>query len=156
MGFSRTWWSMAAAAMVGCGTPPPPAPFQPVADTKQLMISILEPAAEGYWDAVGSVDDASGTTFFAPRSTEEWTRLRDNALLIAESGNLLMMAPRARDGDWMAMARAMIEAGRRALAAAEARDTALVFDAGAEVYDTCARCHATYALQLRKPNERDE
>lgn len=148
---------MAVIPLVGCRGTPAPSPFQPVADVKQLMVSILEPAAEGYWDAVGAVDDAKGTTSFAPRSNDEWIIVRNNALLIAESGNLLMMATRARDhGDWMAMSQALIEAGRRALAAAEARDTTAVFDAGADVYEACTKCHGVYAVQLQRPNERDE
>jgi hypothetical protein len=117
------------------------------------MASILEPAAEGYWDAVGVVEDLKGTTYLAPRSNEDWIKVRDYAYLIAESGNLLMMPPRARDQkDWVAMSKDLVEAGRRALAAAEARDTAAVFDAGAVVYETCTRCHATYAVALIKPS----
>ena len=144
-----------AIAMVGCRQAPPLSPFQPVADVKQLMASILEPAADGYWDAVGSVDDEKGTTYIAPRTNEAWTTVRTYAYLIAESGNLLMMAPRARDqADWIAMSQGLVEAGRRALAAAEARDTTAVFDAGAAVYDACSKCHATYVAGLAKPSTR--
>ncbi len=153
---SRARWLVASVAFGG-GCRPAPPPFQPVADVKQLMVSILEPAAEGYWDAVGSVDDAKGTTFFAPRSNEDWVAVRDHALVIAESGNLLMMTTRARDrGDWIAMSVALIEAGRRAIAAAEARDTTAVFDVGAEVYEACTKCHAVYATELQRPNARDD
>jgi hypothetical protein len=135
----------------GCGDPPPPR-FTPVASVKQLMASVLEPAADAYWDAVGTIDDAKGSVEFAPTTNEEWNTVRDHAFVIAESGNLLMMGSRARDGgEWMKASQALIEAGRRALAAAEARNKTAVFDAGAEVYEACTRCHATY-VQLQKPN----
>lgn len=121
------------------------------------MISVLEPAAEVYWDAVGSVIDKHGTVEFAPKSTEEWDRVRNSALVIAESGNLLMMAPRARDaGEWMTLSRAMIHAGERAIMAAESRDKAAVFDVGADVYDSCTNCHAKYAVGTLRPNAQRE
>lgn len=129
----------------GCGSSPAPSPFQPVADVKQLMTAVLEPAADVYWDAVGTVDDKSGSSEHAPATKEEWDAVRNSAYVIAESGNLLMIGKRLRDRDnWIRMSQALVEAGRRALAAAEARNTAAVFDAGAEVYDACTKCHATY------------
>ena len=141
----------------GCRAEPPPSPFRPVADMKQLMASVLEPAADGYWDAVGTIDDEKGSTSFAPRSDEEWIAVRDRAYLIAESGNLLMITPRAPDAaEWTRLSQALVEAGRRAIAAAESRDPAAVFDAGAEVYEACSKCHASYAIQLVRPGDRRE
>ena len=117
------------------------------------MANILEPAAETYWDAVGSVDDSSGTKDFAPSTDDDWLRVRNSAFVMAESGNLLMMPPRARDdAEWMTYSRAMIDAARRAIAAAEARDPARVFDVGAEVYETCVQCHVRYAVEQVRPN----
>ncbi len=140
-----------------CDGAPEPPPFDPVANVKQLMVSVLEPAAEVYWDAVGSVTDAKGTVEFSPKTAAEWDAVRNSAFVIAESGNLLMMAPRAMDAtDWMSLSRAMIEAGARAIKAAEARDPVAVFDVGAQVYDSCTNCHATYALGTLRPNARQE
>ena len=145
-------WLVIAIAAAGCKQAPPPPAFQAVATVKQLMASILEPAADGYWDAVGSVDDAKGTTYTAPRNDQEWNEVRDYAYIIAESGNLLMMGSRARErADWIAMSEGLIAAGRRALAAAEARDTVAVFNAGAEVYDACTKCHAVYLVPAVQP-----
>lgn len=139
-----------------CGGPPPPA-YRPVADVKQLMASILEPGAEAYWDAVGTIIDERGTHDFAPESQEEWDAVLAGAFVVAESGNLLMMAPRAKDsGEWMAMSQKLVDVGQRAIRAAEARDRSAVFDIGAEVYDTCTACHAKYAVELMRPNVRDD
>ena len=135
----------------GCAPEPPP--FEEVADVKQLMNSVIDPAAEVYWDAVGTIIDLNGTEEIAPGTDEEWQAVRNAAIVIAESGNLLMLEGRRQGGvEWMALSRALIEVGREALEAAEAEDTAAVFDAGAEVYYACSRCHATYAPDTLRPS----
>ena len=143
-----------------CGGTAPeasPVPFTPVADTQQLMATILEPASEVYWDAVGWIVDASGTTEIRPGTPEEWEAVRNAAFVIAESGNLLMMEGRVPDGGpWMGMAQEMTETAVRAIAVAEARDVQGVFDVGAEVYFTCTACHATYAIQTLNPADRPD
>ncbi len=129
-------------------------PFEPVGDMQQLMVTIVEPAADFYWDAVGTIIDMEGTVEIFPSSDEEWEAVRNAAYAIAESGNLMMMAGRGPDEDtWRAMSLAMIEVGRVAIAAAEAKNTAAVFDAGAEVYAVCSACHATYALGTISPSD---
>jgi hypothetical protein len=139
-------------ALSACGGQAQP-PYQAVADVKQLMISVVEPAADEYWDAVGAIIDDKGTTEFQPETNEEWEAVRNHAYVIAESGNLLMMSTRAKDsGDWMTMSQSLIAAGRRAVRAAEARSAPAVFDAGGELYEACTTCHEKYAAQLARPN----
>jgi hypothetical protein len=136
------------------GAPPPP--YRPVADLKALMANVMEPAADEYWDAVGVIVDAEGEHEIEPQTPEEWDRVKYNAYTFTEAGNLLMMPTRAQDnGEWMRLAQAFIESGQKAIRAAEARDKAGVFDTGAEVYEACTNCHATYALELQKTNFRD-
>ena len=126
-----------------------------VADVKQLMASVVEPAADVYWDAVGTIIDEKGTIEIEPQSVEEWDAVRNAAYVVAESGNLLMMPSRAKDaGEWMTLSQQLIETGQRAIKAAEARNKTAVFDVGAEVYDVCTNCHAKYALELQRPNAR--
>jgi hypothetical protein len=130
-----------------------PEPFSPVADIPQLMFAVLEPAAEVYWDAVGTIIDLEGITEIAPQNQEEWDAVRNAAYVLAESGNLLMMKGRGQEGSvWNGMSQAMVEVGKRALAAAEAQDKAGVFDAGAEVYDVCTACHSVFAVETLRPN----
>ena len=138
--------------LAACGGAPAPPPYHPVADLKQLMASVVEPAADVYWDAVGSIVDAKGVLEFSPQSSEEWDGARNSAYVIAESGNLLMMSPRAKDaGEWMTLSRALVDVGQKAIRAAESRDKSGVFDVGAEVYDACTNCHAKYAVELARP-----
>jgi hypothetical protein len=143
------------ALLAGCSSAPPPPPFRPVADLKQLMQSVVEPPADEYWDAVGWIEDAGVTHEIAPATAEEWEAVRNHAYAIAESGNLMMIGNRAKDGgEWMQLAVGLVEAGQKAIRAAEARDKDAVFDAGAEVYDACTACHAKYAVELQRPNGR--
>lgn len=119
------------------------------------MASIMEPAAEVYWDAVGVIVDEKGEQHLEPRTAEEWDAVRNAAYVVAESGNLLMMPGRARDGgEWMAASQRMIEAAQKAIRAAESRDKDAVFDVGAELYDACTNCHMQYSPDIVRPNAR--
>ncbi len=139
----------------GCSADAPQGRMTVVADVQELMATVVEPAAEVYWDAVGWIIDASGTTEIRPGSPEEWEAVRNAAFVIAESGNLLMMEGRAVDQDaWIALSRSLTQVGRRAIEAAEARDEMAVFDMGAEIYYVCTACHSTYALETLRPNAR--
>jgi hypothetical protein len=147
----------------GCGSDGPstaggpPGGFEPVADVQQLMLTIVEPAAEVYWDAVGWIIDGTGTHEIRPETEEDWEEVLNAAYMVAESGNLLMMdGRRPDDRTWVAMSRAMIEAGRQAIAAAEAQDEAAVFEVGGAVYQTCTGCHAIYAAETLRPSFRPD
>ena len=124
-----------------------------VADVKQVMSIMLEPAAETYWDAVGTIIDTTGTTEIAPKNAEEWVEVWRAALVVAESGNLLMVEGRARDRDqWMRLAQGMVDAGSRAATAALTRDPAKVFEAGGVMYEACTACHSRYVPEILRPS----
>jgi hypothetical protein len=145
--------SAVTVALAACTMEPPPTPFRPVADVKTVMASITEPAADVYWDAVGTIIDQKGIQEIAPKTIEEWDVVRNAAFVVAESGNLLLMPLRAKDdGEWVRLAQAMTEAGQKAIRAAESRNTTAVFDAGAELYDTCTNCHVKYSPDILRPN----
>lgn len=140
-------------ALLGCADSSEPAPFAAVADSRQLMLSVIEPAAEEYWDAVGVIMDEEGTHHIEPRTEGEWEAVENAAFVLAESGNLLLLEDRAQGRDhWTAMSRSMIEIGRRAVAAAQARDPDAVFEAGGDVYLICTGCHAVYAVETLRPS----
>jgi len=141
------------APLAACADNPEPPAFVAVADSRQLMVSVIEPAAEVYWDAVGVIMDEEGTQEIEPRTPEEWEAVENAAWVLAESGNLLLLDDRAQGrGHWIAMSGSMIEVGRRAVDAAAAKDPQAVFDMGAEVYFVCTGCHAVYATETLRPN----
>ena len=110
------------------------------------MLAVIDPAADIYWSSVGTIMDENGTEEISPTTTAEWAAVRHAATILAESGNLLLMPGRAQaDEQWTRLAQAMITTGRQALAAAESRDSAAVFDAGGEIYLVCSECHTAFA-----------
>jgi len=130
--------------LFACGEPEGP-PFKLLVDVKQLMVSIVDPAADVLWDSVGTVISAEGVDEWYPKTDEEWAAVRNSAIVLMESGNLLMIGDRARDQTaWMQMSRQMIDAGAKALEAAESRDPEAVFAVGETVYFACDRCHGLY------------
>jgi len=142
---------------LGCGADTggdAPPEYDLVTDVQGLMASVVEPAADVYWDAVGTIMDEDGVHDFRPETDEEWEAVRHAAFVVAESGNLLMMEGRAKDrGPWMAFSRDLVRVGRQAIAAADARDPDAVFEAGGEVYLVCSECHASYAVETLRPND---
>jgi hypothetical protein len=148
---------IAAAAMLvsSCGPSADESQtYTPVGDLGDLMASLIEPAADVYWDAVGVIVDAEGEHQLAPTTDEEWLAVRAAAYTVAEAGNLLMMPGYALDGGaWMTMSQSLVEVGRRAVEAADARSLDAVFDMGAEVYYVCTNCHATYSAESLRPND---
>jgi hypothetical protein len=109
------------------------------------MVSIVDPAADVLWDSVGTIISEEGVEEWSPKTDEDWAAVRNSAVVIMESGNLLMIGSRARDkGAWMELSRGLVEAGAEALRAAESKDPDAVFAVGESVYLACDRCHALY------------
>ena len=141
---------VSAILFVGCSSAPAPPPFKPVANVKELMNSVIDPSADLIWDSVATIQTPGETEERRPHTTEEWTKVQDAATVVAESGNLLMMVPRAKDGDvWMKMAQGLIDAGAEARRGAEAKDPEAVFTAGANIYYACSNCHVRYIDEIK-------
>jgi hypothetical protein len=145
----RAFALIGALAAAACSGGPEPPPFKAVADNKLLMQAILDPAADELWESVGWIITAEGTEEVYPRTDEEWMKVRNAAVTVIESGNLLMMAPRAKDNaDWIRISQGLIETGQSAMRAAEAKDRDKVFTVGGDVYDVCTACHAKYSPEV--------
>ena len=151
---------LALAAVTGCEKappPPPPAPATPFATTlavKQVMEWVIDPAADVIWDSVKTIITEKGTQEIAPKSDEDWNKVRDAAATLVEAGNALMIEGRAKDNKgWVTAARRLSDAASQALKAAQEKNTQAVFDEGGNVYKACAACHAQYAKHLQGPPE---
>lgn len=117
----------------------------PVASIKQIMNGIVMPDAYVIYEAVGTKSSAAGIEEIAPQNDQEWAKVANSAAAVVEAGNLLLMGDRAVDkGDWVKMTRAYMDAGSKALKAAEAKDKDAIVDAGGELNETCDNCHARY------------
>ena len=133
-----------------CGGPQPP-PFKPMTDNKLLMDAVIEPAADRIWESVGWVITIDGEQEIQPQNDEEWHEIRNAAITVAESGNLLMMVPRAKDSDeWMRIATGMIDTGMKLAEAADRKDKKALFDVGGELYSVCSNCHMKYSPEVAR------
>jgi hypothetical protein len=140
------------ALIAACRAAPTPPPFKPVADVKQLMQAVVDPAADVVWGAVGTIDSKDGVEEIYPKNEAEWLVVRNGAITLAEGGNLLMMDGRARDrGEWVKYSQELIEVATKALRAAERQDKDAIFLVGGEIYAVCSGCHQHYQIKIVEP-----
>jgi len=116
-------------------------PFQPVATMKQLMLDIIHPASNEILIAVNRG---------GPEEEQQWAAVRRDALTLAESGNLLIMRNRAPA--WVADARALIDVGRAAYQAADARDRKALAALTEPLDISCTNCHKHFRPTLFPPS----
>jgi hypothetical protein len=120
----------------------------PVATIKQIMIGITNPAAYVIYEAVGTKTTSKGIEEIAPQTDEDWQKVGSAGAAVVESGNLMLTGNRAIDkGDWVKMTRDMMEHGKRAMAAAQAKDKDKIVEAGGDLNTSCDNCHARYSRQ---------
>jgi hypothetical protein len=116
-------------------------PFQRVGTVSQLMIDIIYPSS----DALFYIERSP------PKNEVEWNVIRTQALMLAESGNLLMMAGRARDqGDWMRDSKMLIDVGASAYKAAAAKDVTAILALNDQLNAACVTCHQQYRPNYHK------
>src|SRR4051812_32137569 len=92
----------AALLLVACtsGPPPPPAP-RTMLSMKDLMEHVVDPAADVFWGASGTIITAAGEKSRAPTTPEGWAAAVSAAATLMEGSTLLAMPGRARDQDWI-------------------------------------------------------
>ncbi len=109
---------------------------QPVGTMGDLMTSMVYPAANDLLLFI-----ARG----GPKDDKEWMAAQRSAVLLGESGNVLMMRGRARDqGQWMTEARMLVDAGAAAYRAARAKDLNALTALEAPINASCVSCHKQY------------
>jgi hypothetical protein len=130
-----------AAALAQTAAPRPPT--RNVGTMSDLMVKIIYPAS----DALFYIESRT------PKTDSEWTALEGQALMVAESANLLMMPGRARDQrQWMADARLMLDVGADAVAAAKKKDVEAIAALSDRLMESCTTCHKNYRPNYgRKP-----
>ena len=152
---TSSWLVLVSALLVsGCNGTPPGPPFKPMADVKQLMQGAVDPNADLIWEATGTIETSRGVEQRRPKNQAEWDAVRNAAITLTESGNLMMMAPRAKDGaEWMKRSQEMIDTGFAAWKAAEAKDVDTLFTVGGDIYEACSNCHRQYMDAIKNANK---
>jgi hypothetical protein len=153
--------------------PPAAAPkpeFLPEATIKDLMLGIIDGAADDVWLSVTTVVSDKGVEDTRPTNNEEWDKVRYGALTLVEASNLLTMPGRrvALPGEksvapgvelepeemeklinadlagWATRAKALHDAAMLAVRAAEAKDADKIFEVGETIEHACEGCHRAY------------
>jgi hypothetical protein len=136
----------------------------------EIMESMVMPAAQALWEAVGVDVTEKGEIEKKPETDEQWAQLRAAAVTLAEATNALLVPGRhaapvaapAADSDaelapaeieallakqrpaWVAHAQALRVTAMQALAAVDARDIDKISDAGGAIDEACEGCHLQF------------
>jgi len=144
----------------------------PQASIQDIMVGIMDPAADALWDAVSTEVAKEGVEEKQPHTDEEWLAARGHAVALANAGRLLAAGSRpvthggkqVEDAHVEGVLRAseversiseggngfrlraveLQEAAGRALAAIDRRNPAQLLAAGAAIDQACERCHQAY------------
>lgn len=110
-------------------------PTRNIGSMSELMVKIIYPTS----DALFYIESRT------PKTDAEWNVLEGQALMLAESANLLMMPGRARDQkQWMADAKLMLDAGALAVKAVKTKDVEAIAALGDQLVESCTSCHKHY------------
>jgi cytochrome c556 len=148
MRLAATFLCATMGLLAGCGgsSPEPSevaAPSQPsalatpasVADSRQIMLGLVIPAADVVW-GVGSEN---------PADDAAWEKVAASAVMIAEGARLMTTGSRVVDQmDWMIYSQAMADAATLAARAAGEKSVDGVSEAGNALYESCDNCHRKY------------
>jgi cytochrome c553 len=108
---------------------------RPIATVRQLHEIMITPASDAVFRATGDTSP----------SEKGWVEVRNQALVLTEAGNLLMLGSRARDyTGWMKMSRALVDAAATAASAAERKDADALAGASDVIAAACEACHRPY------------
>ena len=180
---STTWRLTIQRALVGIGLAttglgacgpgapePPPGNFSPATSVQDVMLSVVDPAADAIWESVATIVTHDGIEERRPATDQEWEALRHEAVRLVESSNLLLMRDRAvaRAGfrsenpgielepeqiqalidedpeTWDRLVADFYGVSASMLDAVEQRDADRLFDEGGPLDVTCERCHQRY------------
>lgn len=119
---------------------------QPVGTMSDIMVSMVYPAANNILLSVYRG---------GPQDDKEWLALQRSAVLLAESGNVLMMrGPAGGQGDWGKDARMLVDVGAAAYKAAQGKDANAFMAVAQPLNAACTTCHKQYRANVAGPNQR--
>ena len=146
--------------------------MKPVVSVKELMRDLIDPLADNIFDAVSTVITEKGTIETAPKTEEDWNRIRVGAVAMAEGAYLLkVQRPFAPAGDlndsvgpeavelspdqitakvgkdpveWNARIEALRNVGLQVLDIVKRKNVAELWDAAENLDIACEGCHRSY------------
>ena len=169
-----------AVSALSCSSPKATSPrapelwgdLKPIVSVKELMRDMLDPASDYVFDSVGTFIGKNGTVERAPKTDEDWERIRVGAVTLAEGAYLLKIPrPFAPPGDennsagpdpeelspaqikaklekdpvlWNAKIEALRNVGLEVLDIVKRKDVNELWDAGENLDQACENCHLIY------------
>ncbi len=116
--------------------------LEPVAEAKILMQGLSKPNFDGLGKLLRQ----------KPTEDEAWKFARGQGLLIAETGNLLMLRPpqgkQAQDA-WLSRSQDLRDAGAKIAKAAGQKDYVAARAGLAKLANVCNKCHETFRVPTR-------
>jgi hypothetical protein len=137
-------WFVIAGARAASVQPAAPA----VASVLELMDGIVVPAAGVVYDSVATTVTREGVQETRPQNDREWQRVAGNAAALIEASQLLTMEGRAREGDWVIIAKAMGDAAAQVRAAAQKKDAEGILAGGELLNNSCDNCHRKFQIPV--------
>src|SRR5262249_13224471 len=139
---------------------------------KELMKNMIDPIADNIFESVGTRVTKKGVQDWAPKTDEDWEKVRIGAVTMAE-GSYLLKIPRpfAPPGDvnnskgpdapelspaeikakvekdpvlWQAKIEALRNVGKEVLEIVEKRDASALNQAGEDLDNACEQCHLQF------------
>ena len=166
-----------ALSLVGAACAPesatpaePPPPFRTTASVRDIMQSMIDPAADAVWESVMTESTLDGIEVTVPETDEDWDALQRHAITIVESTNLLLMNGRrvanaeeraafpgvdlepeeiealiaADRSVWNRLAGGLHDTGLVVLDAVESKNVDALLEAGDSLDLACERCHGRF------------
>ncbi|MDR3213455.1 MAG: hypothetical protein LBT71_06005 [Azoarcus sp.] len=166
---ARQEQSVAHAAIA---VPDAVAPFRLAASLQDIMISLVDVNADAVWESVSEEWDKDGYREHKPVSDEEWRTVRNQAIALQESADLLLIPGRhlvdpgreledadvagilgakaieaaitTQRAEFDAFSLALHEVSREIVTAVDKRDVVALRTIGARLDTVCETCHARF------------
>lgn len=176
--FAAAGLFLSSLTLQQCSSKPAPAEaaaqpdLKALVSIKELMENIIDPIADYVFDAVGTDVTAKGVVETKPVSDDDWAKVRQGAVTLAEGTNLLKMPRRvAPPGDknnsggpnapelspeqiqakidqdralWNKHADELRDEALKVLEIVKAKDADGLFEAGSRIDKVCENCHLEY------------
>jgi cytochrome c556 len=162
-------------AMSACDQAPPSSAsgkelFKPTATVQEVMNSIIDPNMDYVWNSVATISTKLGVEEKRPKTDEDWSLVRQHALVVLEASNLLLIEGRPvaaagastslhkvelgpeeiqktinanREG-YIAYVHALHAAVSQTIAAIDAKNVELLIQHGGDVDRVCEACHKQF------------
>jgi hypothetical protein len=110
------------------------------------------------WARSGDVETEDGSQGINPASEDAWKAAQNEASILAEAGNMLMLPERIRkldpaDEDWTKISVQFSQAALAMKASAAAKDVDKMTTTGGDLYDGCTNCHEKYYIPFLKDGQ---